>query len=104
MERTSAREEDVPNKALRIYALNELDGHRIFPGFPSLGALLFVIIFVGVASAFLLLPPNQVVRSDGTIVKLQAASRPHEELVGMWHTLKDWRIIGRSRPPPAPAH
>lgn len=53
-----------------------------------------VIIFVGVASAFLVLPPNQVIRSDGTIVKLQSASKPHEELVGMWHTLKDWRIIG----------
>lgn len=55
-----------------------------------------VIIFVGVASAFLILPPNKVIRSDGTIVKLQAASKVHEEFIGMWHTLKDWRIIGTS--------
>ncbi|KAH9830102.1 MFS general substrate transporter [Rhodofomes roseus] len=52
-----------------------------------------VIIFVGVASAFLVLPPNQVIRSDGTIVKLQAASKPHVEVIGMLHTLKDWRLL-----------
>ncbi|KAI0938362.1 hypothetical protein AcV5_000058 [Taiwanofungus camphoratus] len=52
-----------------------------------------VIIFVGIASAFLILPPNHVVRGDGTIVKLEAASKPHEEIIGMFRVLKDWRII-----------
>ncbi|OSX63732.1 hypothetical protein POSPLADRAFT_1180600 [Postia placenta MAD-698-R-SB12] len=52
-----------------------------------------VIIFVGVASAFLVLPPNLVVRGDGTLVKLQAASKPHEEIIGMWRVLKDRRLL-----------
>ena len=52
-----------------------------------------MIIFVGIASAFLVLPPNRVIRSDGTIVKLEAASKVHEELVGMLRLLKDWRML-----------
>jgi len=54
---------------------------------------ILVIIFFGVASAFLVLPPHHIIREDGTIVTLQAASKPHEEIVGMWRTLKNWRII-----------
>lgn len=53
-----------------------------------------VIIFCGVASAFLVLPPNRVIRSDGTIVKLEAASTVRAEIVGLWERLKDWRILG----------
>ncbi|KAI0819382.1 MFS general substrate transporter [Trametes gibbosa] len=52
-----------------------------------------VIIFIGIASAFLVLPPNKVIRSDGTIVKLEAVSKPHEEVVGMIRLFKDWRMI-----------
>ncbi|KAH9887364.1 MFS general substrate transporter [Cubamyces lactineus] len=52
-----------------------------------------VIIFIGVASSFLVLPPNRVIRSDGTIVKLEAVSKPHEEVVGMMRLLKDWRML-----------
>ncbi|CCM01346.1 uncharacterized protein FIBRA_03396 [Fibroporia radiculosa] len=52
-----------------------------------------VIIFIGVASVVLILPPHLIVRGDGTLVKLEAASKPHEELVGMWKTLKNWRIL-----------
>ncbi|KAI0360291.1 MFS general substrate transporter [Trametes cingulata] len=52
-----------------------------------------VIIFIGVASSFLVLPPNRVIRSDGTIVKLEAVSKPHEEVVGMVRLLKDWRML-----------
>ncbi|KAI0784071.1 MFS general substrate transporter [Abortiporus biennis] len=52
-----------------------------------------VIIFVGIASAFLVLPPNRVVRGDGTLVKLEAASAPHEEVIGMAQLLKDWRML-----------
>jgi len=52
-----------------------------------------VIIFVGVASAFLVLPPNRVIRSDGTLVKLQAHSSIRTELVAMVHLLKDWRML-----------
>ncbi|OJT02758.1 UNC93-like protein [Trametes pubescens] len=52
-----------------------------------------IIIFIGVASSFLILPPNKVIRSDGTIVKLEAFSKPHEEVVGMIRLLKDWRML-----------
>ncbi|KAI0682896.1 major facilitator superfamily domain-containing protein [Cytidiella melzeri] len=52
-----------------------------------------VIIFVGIASAFLVLPPNRVIRSDGTLVKLQAHSSVKEELLGMLALLKDWRML-----------
>lgn len=54
-----------------------------------------VIIFIGIASAFLILPPNRVVRGDGTLVTLEAASAPHEEIIGMGRLLKDWRIFGK---------
>jgi len=52
-----------------------------------------VIIFCGIASAFLVLPPNRVIRSDGTIVKLEAASTVRAEITGIWERLKDWRIL-----------
>ena len=40
-----------------------------------------------------MLPPNLVVRSDGTIVKLNTSTKVHEELIGMFHLLKDWRLL-----------
>jgi hypothetical protein len=52
-----------------------------------------VIIFVGVASTWLLLPPNRVVRSDGTLVKLEVASHPKDELKNFVNVMKDWRMI-----------
>ncbi|PIL26851.1 MFS general substrate transporter [Ganoderma sinense ZZ0214-1] len=52
-----------------------------------------IIIFIGVASSFLILPPNKVIREDGTIVKLDAASKPHEEVVGLFRLFKDWRML-----------
>jgi len=55
-------------------------------------AFLIIIIF-GIASAFLVLPPNRVIRSDGTIVKLEAATTVRAELIGMWERIKDWRIL-----------
>lgn len=52
-----------------------------------------VIIFVGVATTWLLLPPNRVVRSDGTLVKLEVASHPKDELKNFYKVMKDWRMI-----------
>lgn len=52
-----------------------------------------VIIFVGVASAFLVLSPHRVIRGDGTIVRLNDKSKVHEETIGMLRTLKDWRML-----------
>ncbi|OJT04058.1 UNC93-like protein 1, partial [Trametes pubescens] len=52
-----------------------------------------VIIFIGVASSFLVLPPHRVIRSDGTLVKLKASSKLHEEVLGVLRLLKDWRML-----------
>jgi hypothetical protein len=41
----------------------------------------------------LIVPPNKIVRPDGTLVKLEKASTPHVEVVNMWNALKDWRML-----------
>lgn len=51
-----------------------------------------VIIFVGIASTALILPPNRVVRPDGSLVKVEAASTPKQEITNMILVLKDWRM------------
>ena len=53
-----------------------------------------MIVFLGVASSFLVLPPHRVIRSDGSRVTLEPASALHKELIGMWNLLKDWRLLG----------
>ena len=52
-----------------------------------------IIMFVGIASTILLLPPNRVIRADGTLVKLEVASSPKQELRNFGLVLKDKRII-----------
>jgi len=52
-----------------------------------------VIILFGIASAFLVLPPHRIIRSDGTIVKVDDQSSVPQELRGLWERLKDWRIL-----------
>lgn len=52
-----------------------------------------IIIFIGVASAFLVLGPNRIVRSDGTLVKLQARTSVREEVAGIIRLFKDWRML-----------
>lgn len=52
-----------------------------------------IIIFIGVASAFLVLGPDRIVRSDGTLVKLQARTSVKEEIKGVIGVFKDWRMI-----------
>lgn len=53
-----------------------------------------MIIFIGVASSFLVLPPHKVIRSDGTLVKLKASTKLHEEVLGVLRLLMDWRMLG----------
>jgi hypothetical protein len=55
-----------------------------------------VIILCGVASSWLVLPPNKVIRGDGTLVKLQAASSLRDEIKGMLKLFTDWRMLGGS--------
>ncbi|EIN11162.1 hypothetical protein PUNSTDRAFT_50256 [Punctularia strigosozonata HHB-11173 SS5] len=51
-----------------------------------------VIIFVGIASSALILPPHRVVRGDGTLVTLAHHSSIHSELLGMAKLFTDWRV------------
>ena len=53
-----------------------------------------MIIFFGIASAFMVLPPHRVIRADGTIVKLNDQSSIPQEFKGLLERLKDWRILG----------
>ncbi|THH27522.1 hypothetical protein EUX98_g6661 [Antrodiella citrinella] len=52
-----------------------------------------VIIFLGVASSFLVLPPDRIVRSDGSRVAIEPATAVHKEIIGMGKLLKDWRLL-----------
>ncbi|KAF8583564.1 MFS general substrate transporter [Ramaria rubella] len=52
-----------------------------------------VIIFVGIASAFLVLGPNRVIRADGSLVKLQAKATVREEIQGIIRLFTDWRML-----------
>lgn len=53
-----------------------------------------VIIFFGIASSFLVLGPNRVIRKDGTLVKLQAKANVKDEIRGVLRVFKDWRMLG----------
>jgi len=52
-----------------------------------------IIILVGIASTWLLLPPNRVIRGDGTLVKVEAASNTKDEIRALFQTMKDWRML-----------
>ena len=52
-----------------------------------------IIMICGIASSFLVLPPNLIVRGDGTIPKLDTSTQIHEELIEMLRLLKDWRML-----------
>jgi MFS family permease len=52
-----------------------------------------IIIFIGIASTALLIPPHRIIRPDGSIVKVEAASTPREELHNFIKVVKDWRML-----------
>lgn len=52
-----------------------------------------IICFVGVASSLLILPPNRVIRGDGTLVKLQARSSVGVEIREMVKLFTNWKLL-----------
>lgn len=66
------------------------------PTTDALSQAFLVIIFVGVASALLILPPNRVVHSDGTIVTIEGTSTPRKEAFGMARSSKTGESSVRS--------
>ncbi|KAF8582981.1 MFS general substrate transporter [Ramaria rubella] len=51
------------------------------------------IIFVGIASAFLVLGPNHIIRADGSLVKLQSRTTIRQEVRGLLGLFTDWRML-----------
>lgn len=50
-------------------------------------------MFFGTASTFLILPPGEIVRGDGTLVKVQESTSVGEELRNFIKVVRDKRII-----------
>ncbi|KAH8089924.1 MFS general substrate transporter [Cristinia sonorae] len=78
--------------SLIALAINIRDGQLAAVSTSTYIAFL-VIVFCGIASSFLVLPPNRVVRADGSRVAVEAKSTPRKELVNLWNLLKDWRML-----------
>jgi len=52
-----------------------------------------IITFFGTASTIFILPPSAIIREDGTLVKVEAASSVRKELQNFIKVLKDKRIL-----------
>jgi len=86
-----------------IFQLGSLVGSAITLGIEAkstLGAVststyiaIIVIMFVGSAATWLILPADKIVRSDGTLVKLEKQSSVKSEIHGFVQTCKDWRML-----------
>jgi hypothetical protein len=50
-------------------------------------------MFLGTASTIFILPPSEIVREDGTLVKVEASSSVRKELQNFVKVLKDKRIL-----------
>ncbi|PCH44645.1 hypothetical protein WOLCODRAFT_105438 [Wolfiporia cocos MD-104 SS10] len=78
--------------AIIAFAINIRRGGLGGVGTGTYLAFLIIIAF-GIASALLVLPPDRIVRADGTRVSLKRHAAPREEIVGMWRMLRDWRVL-----------
>jgi hypothetical protein len=52
-----------------------------------------IIMFFGMASTIFILPPSAIIRGDGTLVKVEAASSVRKELQNFIKVVKDKRIL-----------
>lgn len=52
-----------------------------------------IIMFFGTASTLFILPPSAIIREDGTLVKVEAASSVRKELQNFIKVVKDKRIL-----------
>jgi hypothetical protein len=52
-----------------------------------------IIMFFGTASTIFILPPSAIIREDGTLVKVEAASSVRKELQTFIKVVKDKRIL-----------
>ncbi|TWU71703.1 hypothetical protein ED733_003093 [Metarhizium rileyi] len=52
-----------------------------------------IIMLTAIATSWLVLPPQAVVRGDGTIVRIAASLTPRQEFIEFLRMFKDWRMI-----------
>lgn len=64
---------------------------------PSVSTAVYVvfliIMLIGIALSWLVLPPHLVVRGDRTIVEMDASLSPRQELKQFIELFKDWRML-----------
>lgn len=71
-----------------------IEAHSDLPGVSTGVYLAFIIIMLtSIFSSWLLLPPHSVIRGDGTVVELEDAISPRQEMKELWALCKDWRMI-----------
>lgn len=70
-----------------------IQAHSTLPGVSTGVYLAFMIIMLtAIATSWLLLPPRAVVRGDGTVVELEDAISPAQELRELAGLMRDWRM------------
>lgn len=52
-----------------------------------------VIMLIAIAISWLVLPPDAVVRGDGTLVEVEASLTPRQEFAEFVQLFKDWRML-----------
>lgn len=71
-----------------------IEFHSDLPGVSNEVYVAFIIIMLtSTATSWLVLPPEAVVRANGTIVKLPESLTPKQELKEFIRMFKDWRMI-----------
>jgi MFS family permease len=68
--------------------------HSSLPGVSTAVYVTFVIIMLtAIGTSWLVLPPQAVVRGDGTLVELQSHISPREEFRAFTGMFRDWRML-----------
>ena len=71
-----------------------IESHSTLPSVSTGVYVAFMIIMLtAIFTSWLILPPNHVIRNDGTIVELQKALSPKEEFKQFALLCKDWRML-----------
>lgn len=71
-----------------------IEFHSTLPAVSNGVYITFMIIMLtAMASSWLVLPPQLVVRGDGTIVELEASLSPKREFQEFVQMFKDWRML-----------
>ena len=71
-----------------------IEAHSTLPTVSTGIYLVFLIIqLTAIGTAWLILPPHLVVRSDGTVVELEDSITPAREVREFGKLFRDWKIV-----------